>query len=158
MSSSPIVEEVRRDKAETEGAKCVPCNASIQPLSEQSVQDELLKLDQGWVLKSQPITTQAEAEGGGGERGEGEKGVKALQKIYRFRNFVNAMSFSERVGKESERQGHHPALLLEWGKVTVWWWSHSIKGLHPNDFLMANKTDEIARVSEGYKPGKKRET
>ncbi|MDF3015185.1 MAG: pterin-4-alpha-carbinolamine dehydratase, partial [Thermomicrobiales bacterium] len=45
----------------------------------------------------------------------------------------------------AEEEGHHPALLTEWGKVTVSWWSHKIRGLHRNDFIMAAKTDALAR-------------
>ncbi|WP_352284849.1 4a-hydroxytetrahydrobiopterin dehydratase, partial [Pseudoalteromonas sp. Q18-MNA-CIBAN-0097] len=43
----------------------------------------------------------------------------------------------------AEDEGHHPGLLTEWGKVTVTWWSHSIKGLHKNDFICAAKTDDV---------------
>ena len=43
----------------------------------------------------------------------------------------------------SEKENHHPSILLEWGKVTVRWWTHKIKGLHENDFIMSAKTDEI---------------
>ena len=53
------------------------------------------------------------------------------------------------VGAIAEEVGHHPALLTEWGKVTVTWWSHSIKGLHRNDFIMAARTDDVAKTAEG---------
>ncbi|MCH7619280.1 MAG: 4a-hydroxytetrahydrobiopterin dehydratase, partial [Candidatus Marinimicrobia bacterium] len=43
----------------------------------------------------------------------------------------------------AEEEGHHPAILTEWGSVKVSWWTHKIKGLHKNDFIMASKTDRI---------------
>lgn len=67
--------------------------------------------------------------------------VQQLQKAYSFSNFVEALSFTHRVGELAESVGHHPAILTEWGKVTVTWWTHKIKGLHRNDFIMAAKTD-----------------
>lgn len=72
-----------------------------------------------------------------------KKGVLQLLKVYSFSNFVEAMEFSNKVGEVAEEAGHHPALLVEWGKVTVRWWSHKIKGLHKNDFILAARTDEI---------------
>lgn len=55
------------------------------------------------------------------------------------------------MGEIAEAEGHHPGLLTEWGSVTVTWWSHSIKGLHRNDFIMAARTDEVAKTAEGRK-------
>ena len=71
-------------------------------------------------------------------------GVKHLERVFRFRNFVEALSFTDKVGELAEAENHHPALLTEWGRVTVTWWSHAVKGLHRNDFIMAAKTDGIA--------------
>jgi|SRR5579885_415453 4a-hydroxytetrahydrobiopterin dehydratase len=71
-------------------------------------------------------------------------GVPRLEKVFRFPNFAAALDFTNRVGAIAEAQGHHPALLTEWGRVTVWWWTHKIRGLHRNDFIMAARTDEIA--------------
>lgn len=70
-------------------------------------------------------------------------GELRLEKVYKFPNFKNAMVFTNAIGEEAEKEGHHPALLTEWGKVTVTWWTHAINGLHKNDFIMAAKTDEI---------------
>ncbi|RDH81799.1 MAG: 4a-hydroxytetrahydrobiopterin dehydratase [endosymbiont of Seepiophila jonesi] len=71
-------------------------------------------------------------------------GIMQLEKSFSFNNFVDAVAFTNRVGELAESEGHHPALLTEWGKVTVTWWSHKIKGLHRNDFIMPAKTDRIA--------------
>ena len=73
--------------------------------------------------------------------------VPQLQKQYHFKNFLQALAFTNEVGAAAEAAGHHPALLTEWGKVTVTWWTHAIDGLHQNDFVMAAKTDEIAANS-----------
>lgn len=70
-------------------------------------------------------------------------GVNRLQKTYRFKNFEQALQFANKVGEIAERENHHPALLTEWGLVTVTWWTHKISGLHLNDFIMAAKTDQL---------------
>jgi 4a-hydroxytetrahydrobiopterin dehydratase len=66
-----------------------------------------------------------------------------LERVYKFKNFKQAIAFTNKVGDMAEDEGHHPGLLTEWGKVTVTWWSHSIKGLHKNDFICAAKTDDV---------------
>ena len=69
-------------------------------------------------------------------------GIKRLERVFTFPNFAEALAFTNKVGELAESQGHHPALLTEWGKTTVTWWTHKIRGLHRNDFIMAAKTDE----------------
>ena len=69
--------------------------------------------------------------------------IMQLEKTFQFKNFVDAIAFTNKVGDIAEAEGHHPALLTEWGRVTVTWWSHKIKGLHRNDFIMAAKTDGL---------------
>jgi 4a-hydroxytetrahydrobiopterin dehydratase len=71
------------------------------------------------------------------------EGIKRLEREFRCRNFAQALAFTNRVGEQAEEEGHHPALLTEWGKVTVTWWTHKIGGLHRNDFIMAAKTDGL---------------
>jgi 4a-hydroxytetrahydrobiopterin dehydratase len=68
-----------------------------------------------------------------------------LERVFLFKNFKHALAFTNAVGEIAEAEGHHPGLLTEWGKVTVTWWSHSIKGLHRNDFIMAARTDKWPR-------------
>ncbi len=65
---------------------------------------------------------------------------------FKFKNFVQSLEFTNQVGALAEAEGHHPALLTEWGRVTVTWWTHKIKGLHRNDFIMAAKTDQLFRI------------
>ncbi|MBE0577554.1 MAG: 4a-hydroxytetrahydrobiopterin dehydratase [Desulfuromonadales bacterium] len=71
-------------------------------------------------------------------------GINQLKKTYKFKNFEQALEFTNKVGAIAEQEKHHPAILTEWGKVTVSWWTHKIAGLHVNDFIMAAKTDEIS--------------
>ncbi len=71
-------------------------------------------------------------------------GVKRLRREFRFDDFAQALEFTNAIGEIAEAEGHHPALLTEWGRVTVSWWTHKIRGLHRNDFIMAAKTDELA--------------
>ncbi len=70
-------------------------------------------------------------------------GEDRLQKVFRFKNFRLALDFTNRVGELAEAADHHPALLTEWGRVTVTWWTHKIHGLHENDFIMAAETDGL---------------
>jgi 4a-hydroxytetrahydrobiopterin dehydratase len=70
-------------------------------------------------------------------------GVKRLTRTFGFDDFAQALAFTDRVGRLAEHEGHHPALLTEWGRTTVSWWTHKIKGLHRNDFVMAAKTDRL---------------
>ncbi len=71
-------------------------------------------------------------------------GVQQLQRSFSFKNFVEALRWANAVGELAEQHQHHPSLLVEWGKVTVTWWTHKIKGLHRNDTIMAAKTDALA--------------
>lgn len=70
-------------------------------------------------------------------------GVKRLTRTFGFSNFEQALAFTNRVGAIAEQENHHPALLTEWGSVTVTWWTHKIQGLHVNDFIMSAKTDAL---------------
>lgn len=78
-----------------------------------------------------------------------EDKVRKLDKTYLFKGFSNALKFTNRIAGLAEDQGHHPRLVTEWGKVRVTWWTHKIRGLHRNDFIMASKTDKAAIMSEG---------
>jgi 4a-hydroxytetrahydrobiopterin dehydratase len=71
-------------------------------------------------------------------------GVDHLERTFEFKNFADALAFTNRVGELAEAEGHHPKLVTEWGRVGVSWWTHKIRGLHRNDFIMAAKTDELA--------------
>lgn len=72
-----------------------------------------------------------------------EAGEKRLKRSFSFPNFAQAMEFADQVGRIAEQEDHHPRLTIEWGKVTVEWWTHKIGGLHRNDFIMAAKTGEL---------------
>jgi 4a-hydroxytetrahydrobiopterin dehydratase len=67
--------------------------------------------------------------------------IKRLERVFKLRDFKTALAFTNRIGELAEEEAHHPAILTEWGRVTVTWWTHKIKGLHKNDFIMAAKTD-----------------
>ena len=73
--------------------------------------------------------------------------IARLERVFHFPTFTAALAFTNRVGALAEAEGHHPALLTEWGRVTVTWWTHKIRGLHRNDFIMAAKTDRLAAES-----------
>jgi 4a-hydroxytetrahydrobiopterin dehydratase len=73
-----------------------------------------------------------------------EDGIERLRRVFRFEDFAQALAFTDAVGKIAEDANHHPALLTEWGRVTVTWWTHVKRGLTRNDFALASKTDELA--------------
>lgn len=103
--------------------QCVPCRDDELPLTEDEIND-LKSQVPDWIVVD-------------------HNGMKHLERHFDFPNFVKALEFTNAVGELAEEEGHHPAILTEWGKVTVEWWTHDIKGLHQNDFIMAAKTDEI---------------
>src|SRR5262245_42582036 len=72
------------------------------------------------------------------------EGIPRLERSYGFPDFAQALAFTNRVGMLAEDEGHHPMLITEYGRVGVSWWTHAIRGLHRNDFIMAAKTDELA--------------
>jgi len=101
--------------------KCVACRKGA-PLATPEEISRLLPQIPDWTL--------AEREG-----------IWRLERVFRFKDFAEALAFTDKVGRLAESEGHHPALLTEWGRVTVTWWTHKIKGLHQNDFVMAARTD-----------------
>ncbi|MDG4867609.1 4a-hydroxytetrahydrobiopterin dehydratase [Guyparkeria sp. 1SP6A2] len=105
--------------------RCEACRADAPTLDDDEITTLLKELSDDW----QVIT---------------REGVRQLERVFRFGNFAEALSFTNRVGEIAEEEGHHPALLTEWGRVTVTWWSHKIRGLHRNDFIMAARTDKLA--------------
>ena len=70
-------------------------------------------------------------------------GVSRLRRTFHFPDFRSALEFTNRVGTIAEEQGHHPSILIGWGRVNVSWWTHKIGGLHRNDFIMAARTDRL---------------
>jgi 4a-hydroxytetrahydrobiopterin dehydratase len=74
-------------------------------------------------------------------------GIKPLRRVFSVDDFAQALEFTRKVGELAVEEGHHPALLTEWGRTTVTWWTHKIKGLHRNDFIMAAKTNELYQPS-----------
>lgn len=104
--------------------KCIPCTGSLPQATEAEINSYKTQIPD-WNI----IT---------------ENGELHLQRVYKFPDFKTALAFTNLVGDEAEKEGHHPALLTEWGKVTVTWWTHAIHGLHQNDFIMAAKSDRLA--------------
>jgi 4a-hydroxytetrahydrobiopterin dehydratase len=108
-------------------ARCIPCEGGVAPADDAEIADYLAQIQSWQVVEV--------------------NGVKHLTKSFPFADFARALAFTNRVGSLAEQEGHHPALLTEWGKVTVTWWTHSIGGLHKNDFIMAAKTDEVLQAA-----------
>ena len=98
--------------------------------------------------RDSPRVTEAEIGELGGQIPDWQRverdGIARLERVFHFPSFADALAFTNQVGALAEDEGHHPALLTEWGRVTVAWWTHKIRGLHRNDFIMAAKTDALA--------------
>tara|TARA_Y100001970_G_C14247769_1_gene869566 strand:+ start:1479 stop:1808 length:330 start_codon:yes stop_codon:yes gene_type:complete len=104
-------------------SKCEACTIDAPLVSDEEAV-ELLKELNNW---------QIELHGG----------IKQLVKQFNFSNYEDSVRFCEKVADLAEREDHHPKIILEYGCVEVFWWSHKIKGLHKNDFICAAKTDQI---------------
>ena len=70
-------------------------------------------------------------------------GVEQLTCSFSFKDYLSGLEFLKKIAHLAEEEDHHPEIILEWGKVTVSWWSHKIKGLHKNDFIAAAKTHSL---------------
>ncbi|WP_434361466.1 4a-hydroxytetrahydrobiopterin dehydratase [Parasalinivibrio latis] len=110
---------------ELTGQKCKACSADAPRVTDGELASLMLTLPE-WDLDKQ-------------------SGISQLTRSYEFRNFKLAWAFSNKVAELAEEEGHHPAILLEWGKVKVSWWTHAIGGLHKNDFICAAKTDALIK-------------
>ena len=103
--------------------KCVACKADAPKVTDDEL-IELLKEIPEW----KPIT---------------EESMLRLQRVFEFQDYSSAVQFTNKVADLADQEDHHPAILLEWGKVEVTWWTHKILGLHKNDFIAAAKTDLV---------------
>ena len=102
---------------------CVPCRGGVPTLTAAETA-QLLPEVPGWKV----------AEVGG---------VARIQREFSFPDFRSAMDFTVKVGELAEREQHHPDIHLSWGKVMVETWTHKIRGLHQNDFILAAKVNQI---------------
>ena len=103
--------------------KCVACRRDSPPATTQDVAELHPQVSQ-WDL----IT---------------EEGINKLDRVFSFPNFQEALGYTNALGELAEAEGHHPRMVTEWGRVNVTWWTHKIRNLHRNDFIMAAKSDEI---------------
>ncbi len=100
--------------------ECVPCKGGVPPLERPEIDELLGKLDDGWKAVDE----------------------HHLEKTYEFKDFAEALDFTNRVGEIAERESHHPDIYLAWGKVGLKIWTHKIDGLTESDFVLAAKADE----------------
>lgn len=106
---------------------CEACRLGSPPVSEEEANSLLMKIP-AW-------------------RKQFHQGVEKLVREFHFIEFKDAFDFTYKIASLAEREQHHPEILTEWGKVTIHWWTHKINGLHMNDFIMAAKTDMIAKLA-----------
>ncbi|HSN69422.1 MAG TPA: 4a-hydroxytetrahydrobiopterin dehydratase [Thermoanaerobaculia bacterium] len=99
---------------------CVPCRGGVPPMTEPDITRYLQRLGGGWEVVS----------------------GHHLRKEFRFRDFAEALAFTNRIGAIAEEQGHHPDIELAWGRVGVAIWTHKIDGLTESDFVLAAKIDK----------------
>jgi 4a-hydroxytetrahydrobiopterin dehydratase len=101
--------------------KCVPCEGGVPPLNKKEVAEYKKLIKPGWkVTKENRITNE-----------------------YAFVNFKHTMDFVNKVADLAESEGHHPDLHVYYGKVVIEIWTHAIKGLSENDFILAAKIDKL---------------
>jgi len=101
--------------------ECVPCKGDVPPLKGQNLSKLADQLDGGWQIVRE----------------------HHLEKEYNFKNFREALDFTNKVGELAEAQGHHPDIYLAWGKVKLTIWTHKIDGLTESDFILAAKADKL---------------
>ena len=101
---------------------CSACEIGA-PLVPHDQQMELLNDLDGWIIDTLDISR--------------------LIKEFKLNNYEQSIRFANLIADLAESQDHHPKITLEWGCVSIEWWSHKIKGLHMNDFICAAKSDEI---------------
>lgn len=105
-------------------SKCTACRTDAPRVTEKEIAELKVQIPEWQIIE--------------------REGVPQLERVFRLRNFAEALAFTNKIGALAEAEGHHPAILTEWGRVTVTWWTHKIHGLHRNDFIMAAKTDRLA--------------
>ena len=110
------------------GKKCVPCRGGEPTLTDAEIEN-LKSFVSLWQIKD-------------------VDGVKRLERVFKLKNFTEALEFTNKIGAIAEAEDHHPLIVTEWGRVTVQWWTHKIRGLHNNDFIMAAKTNEAIENRE----------
>lgn len=101
--------------------ECAPCKGGISPLKGSDLKSLLKKLGGSWQLIDE----------------------HHLEKEYKFENFRQALGFTNKVGELAENQGHHPDILLAWGKTKLTIWTHKVDGLTESDFILAAKADQL---------------
>jgi 4a-hydroxytetrahydrobiopterin dehydratase len=100
---------------------CIPCQGGIPPLGRDKAQAYLAQTP-GWTL---------------------DDGATRISRTFKFKNFKQSQAFVNAVGDAAEAQGHHPDITFGWGYATVVFFTHKVKGLHENDFIMAAKTNDL---------------
>ena len=104
---------------------CVPCRGGISPLTENDYESLLTELGDGWEV----IDTHH------------------LEKPILFKNFTEALTFTNQIGSIAEKEGHHPDIELGWGRVKIIIWTHKIDGLSESDFILAAKISAIGKTT-----------
>ena len=102
--------------------KCVPCRGEVPPLKGEALA-KLSRETPDWIIEKD----------------------HHIHREFRFPDFRQALDFVNRVGTLAEEQGHHPDILLTWGKADITLWTHKIDGLTESDFIMAAKIDRLNR-------------
>jgi len=102
---------------------CVPCRGVVPPLKDSKLTEIHQQLGDPaqWKIVNQ----------------------HHLVRMFKFPDFKSALAFVNRVGKVAEEQGHHPDILLAWGKVEITTWTHAVDGLTESDFILAAKIDQL---------------
>ena len=108
---------------------CVPIRqGKAQALTDEALKSLLEELP-AWLLEHRDSTT-------------------VITRIYLFKRYIDALRFVQNLGEQAQAEDHHPVMVVEWGRVGVTWWTHTLNGVHRNDAIMAARSDQIyAKIS-----------
>jgi len=126
---TPKMQRKKRMSTSLAEKKCTPCEKGATPLDQQALR-ELGKDVAEWNI----IDVDTEPK---------------LRRTFSFKNFADALTFVNKIGALAEEQDHHPDIQFGWGEATIVWWSHKIKGLHENDFILASRSDQLYNQMSG---------
>lgn len=100
---------------------CIPCKGTEKPLDKEAIAKQLMLLKSSWAVKDDI----------------------EIQKTFKFKDFVKAVAFVNKIAEVAEVEGHHPDITINYNKVKIQLTTHAIKGLSENDFIMASKIEEL---------------
>jgi len=101
--------------------KCVPCEGGVQPFNKDQIQEYLAQLSSAWEVKDN----------------------RKITKRFKLKDFKEALAFVNKIADLAEQEGHHPDITINYNRITIELFTHSIGGLSENDFILAAKIEQL---------------